>query len=64
MEILSRPFTADTSSFEAFDAKISVHERRTSKAIDDDVKVGSSAGRHDGFRAVNSGRPRPWQRSR
>ena len=40
MEILSHPFTSDTSSFEAFDAKVSVHERRTSKAIDDDVKVG------------------------
>ena len=34
MEILSHPFTSDSSSFESFDAKV------TSKAIDDDVKVG------------------------
>ena len=40
MEILSHCFTSDSSSFEAFDAKVSVHERRTSKAIDDDMKVG------------------------
>ena len=40
MEILSHPFTSDTNSFEAFDAKVSMHERRTSEAIDDDVKVG------------------------
>ena len=39
MEILSYPFTLDTSSFKTFDAKVSMHERRTSKAIDDDVKV-------------------------
>ena len=37
MEILSHPFTSDSSSFEAFDAKVSMHERRTT---DDDVKVG------------------------
>ena len=40
MEILSHPFTSDTNSFEAFDAKLSMHERKTSKAIDTDVKVG------------------------
>ena len=40
MEILSHTSTADSSSFEAFDAKVSMHEFRTSKAIDDDVKVG------------------------
>ena len=40
MEILSRPFKRDSCSFEAFDAKVSMHERRTTKVIDDDVKVG------------------------
>ena len=40
MDILSHPFTADSCSFEAFDAKVSMHERRTTKVIDDDVKVG------------------------
>ena len=40
MEILSHPFTAESSTFEAFDAKVTMHERRTSKIIDDDVKVG------------------------
>ena len=40
MEILSHLFTADSSSNEASDAKISMHEGRTSKAIHDEVKVG------------------------
>ena len=40
--ILSHPFTVDSSSFEAFYAKVSIHARRTSKVIDDDVKVGCS----------------------
>ena len=40
MEILSHLFTSDTNSFEAFDAKVSMLEHRTSNAIDDDVKVG------------------------
>ena len=41
MEILSHPFTADSCSFEASDAKVSMHERRTTEVIDDDdVKVG------------------------
>ena len=31
MEILSLPLTSDSNSFEAFDAKVSMHERRTSK---------------------------------
>ena len=33
MEILSHPFIADSSSFEAFDARVSMHEPTTSKAI-------------------------------
>ena len=36
-KILSHPFTADSSSFEAFDATISMHERRTSKVINETV---------------------------
>ena len=40
VEILSHPFTSGSSSFEAFDAKVSMHEHRTSKAIADYVKVG------------------------
>ena len=40
MEILSHLFTSDSCSFEALDAKVSMHERRTTKVIDDDVKVG------------------------
>ena len=40
MNILSHPFISDTNSFEAFDVKVSMYERRTSKAIDDHVKVG------------------------
>ena len=35
MEILLHPFTSDSSSCEAFDAKVSMHERRTSMAIED-----------------------------
>ena len=38
MEILSHLFKSYTSSFEAFNAKVSIHERTTSKAIDDDVR--------------------------
>ena len=38
MEILSHLFTADSSTVEAFDAKVCMHERGTSKSIDD-VKV-------------------------
>ena len=34
MEVLSHPFTPDSNSFEALDAKVSMHERRTSKADD------------------------------
>ena len=40
VEILSRLFTADSCSFEAFDAKVSMHERRSTMVIDDDVQVG------------------------
>ena len=40
MEIPKHFFTSDASSFEAVDAQVSVHERRTSKANDGDVKVG------------------------
>ena len=33
MDILSHPFTADSCSFEAFDGKVSMHERRATKVI-------------------------------
>ena len=46
MEILSHPFTADSSSFVPFDARISMHERRTLKVTDDDVKVGCVLKKH------------------
>ena len=39
MVILSHLFTSVSCSCEAFDAKVSLHERRTSEAVDDDVKV-------------------------
>ena len=36
MEIISHPLRSDSSPFEVFHAKVSMHERRTSKVIDDD----------------------------
>eukprot|EP00974_Lingulodinium_polyedra_P012702 1230845-Lingulodinium_polyedra.AAC.1 len=40
MDILARQFVGGSASFETFDAKVQQHERRTTKVIDDDVKVG------------------------
>ena len=44
-EILSHLFTADSCSFEAFDAKVPMHERRTTKVMDDDVRPQEHGGR-------------------